>query len=676
MENYQARFSHEVLELLEGLEGTLLQLENNPQDAESIAELFRVVHTIKGTASMFGFANIGKLTHDVEDLFQIVRAGELIVDEHIIKISFDTVDLLRSMLDSRDQLTGKLKSKYDTILRDVKQIIEEHNSADSKEKVSEEINSNFKNAMFYVRYQPDSDVLERGVDPLGVFEELEEEGQFLAFLDLNLIPSPEDFDAEKTFLAWDIFCTGFDNQEVLEDIFMFFLEHEYTIIPFKGVEIKEIDHFDNVLKRLEQYKLDESDLFEQLDGLCNGCINGWQEEPADAIIEEDSDEKVEEPVQETREMIRVDAGRLDELINLVSDLVTLNSQLELRAEALQDDVLQKQVSGLSKLSKSFRDNALNLRLIPVETLTIKMHRMVRDLAGNLGKKVDFITEGTNTELDKNIIRRLEGPVLHIIRNCLDHAIEMPDERAAQNKPEKGIVRFIAFYSGANVFIQIQDDGRGIDPEKIKDKAVNKGMISADENISDERAYNLIFEPGFSTAEEVSDVSGRGVGLDSVKKQIADMRGQVDVESEINLGTSFTIKLPLTLSIIDTLMTKVGKHTLLVPMEYIVKTMFVDNINKPNIAYEDTIIPLINMGKLMEEPPSEQKMRAIIIRHYNKRYAIAVDQILRDYQAVVKPLGAYNRHHAFFSGSSIMGDGSLAVILDINRLIKYQKQNKS
>jgi len=676
MENYQARFSHEVLELLEGLEGTLLQLENNPQDAESIAELFRVVHTIKGTASMFGFANMGKLTHDVEDLFQIVRTGELNVNEHIIKISFSTVDLLRSMLNSRDQLTGDLQKKFDTILHDVKQILAENNNADKTGETPEKGRLSYDQSMFYVRYQPDSDVLERGVDPLGVFEELEEEGQFLAFLDLNLIPSPEDFDAEKTFLAWDIFCSGFDDQEVLEDIFMFFLEHEYTIIPFKGGEIKEIDQFDDILKRLEQYKIDESDLFEQLDGLCNGCLYGLQEESANAQTEEDSDDRAEEPVQETLEMIRVDAGRLDELINLVSDLVTLNSQLELRAGELNDDVLQKQVSGLSKLSKSFRDNALNLRLIPVETLTIKMHRMVRDLAGNLGKKVDFITEGTNTELDKNIIRRLEGPVLHIIRNCLDHAIEMPDERIAQNKPEKGLVRFIAFYSGANVFIQIQDDGRGIDPEKVKKKAVNKGMISADENISDEQAYNLIFEPGFSTAEEVSDLSGRGVGLDSVKKQIADMRGQVDVESEINLGTSFTIKLPLTLSIIDTLMTKVGKHTLLVPMEYVVKTMFVENINKPNIAYEDSIIPLLNMGKLMEEPPSEQKMRAIIIRHYNKRYAIAVDHILRDYQAVVKPLGAYNRHHPFFSGSSIMGDGSLAVILDINRLIKYQKQNKS
>jgi len=267
MENYQARFSHEVLELLEGLEGTLLQLENNPQDAESIAELFRVVHTIKGTASMFGFANMGKLTHDVEDLFQIVRTGELNVNEHIIKISFSTVDLLRSMLNSRDQLTGDLQKKFDTILHDVKQILAENNNADKTGETPEKGRLSYDQSMFYVRYQPDSDVLERGVDPLGVFEELEEEGQFLAFLDLNLIPSPEDFDAEKTFLAWDIFCSGFDDQEVLEDIFMFFLEHEYTIIPFKGGEIKEIDQFDDILKRLEQYKIDESDLFEQLDGV-------------------------------------------------------------------------------------------------------------------------------------------------------------------------------------------------------------------------------------------------------------------------------------------------------------------------------------------------------------------------------------------------------------------------
>ncbi len=675
MENYQARFSHEVSELLEGLEGTLLQLEKNTKDEESVAELFRVIHTIKGTASMFGFANMGKLTHDVEDLFQVVRSGDLPVDEQIIKISFNTVDCLRSLLDSGDKLSGGLEEKYNTILSDVSTILGARSENEPLKK--ETSKKTFQDsAMFYVRYHPDSDIMQRGIDPLGVFEELEEEGRFLAFLDLNLIPSIENFDPEKTFLAWDIFCTGFDDQETLEDVFMFFLSHEYSIVPFKGTNVKHIEHFEEILSRLEHYKIDEQDLTEQLDELCNGCVLGTQREEAVTAPAGKADTPADEIQQAAKEMIRVDAGRLDELINLVSDLVTLNSQLELKAKSLEDDVLQKQVSSLSKLSKNFRDNALNLRLIPVEALSIKMQRLVRDLANNLGKQVDFITEGTTTELDKNIISRLEGPVLHIIRNCLDHAIEMPEERLKQNKPEKGIVRFIAFYSGASVFIQIQDDGRGIDPEKVRKKAIDKGLITADEHISDEKAYNLIFEPGFSTAVEVSDVSGRGVGLDSVRKQIAEMRGQVDVESEINLGTSFTIKLPLTLSIIDTLMTRVGKHTLLVPMEYIVKTMFVESVDKPNIAYEDSIIPLINMNKLMEESQQEKKMRAIVIRHYNKRYAIAVDQILRDYQAVVKPLGAYNRHHPFFSGSSILGDGDLAVILDINRLIKYQKQNKS
>jgi two-component system chemotaxis sensor kinase CheA len=675
MDEYKARFRSEVSELLEGLEGRLLQLEKKPNDSEAIAELFRVMHTIKGTASMFGFTNMGKLTHDVEDLFQVIRSGEMRADERVINISFKTVDLLKRLLETGDKLSEELGISFNSILDEVTSILSDDSFksefADrdiNEQKVIEDVN------FYYIRYQPDQDILSRGIEPLSVFEELEEEGAFMAFLDMDLVPSIDDFDTEKSFLAWDIFCTGFNDQETVEDVFLFFLSHEYSVQKFSGKVASELDESDEILKRLSHYDVNEKNLVHRLAELCADCSQDIEDIETTDSETENREQSISD-VQQI-ETIRVDAKRLDELINLVSELVTINGQLDLTADKMKDSLLQKQISELGKLSKRFRDNALNLRLVAVDVLSVKMQRVVRDLSAELGKQIDFITEGTNTELDKSIINRLEGPVLHIIRNSIDHAIEMPEERLAQNKPEKGVIRFIAFYSGANVFIQIQDDGKGIDPAKIREKALQKGLMKADALLADEEVFNLIFEPGFSTAETVSNVSGRGVGLDSVRKQIADMRGQVDVESEVGLGTSFTIKLPLTLSIIDSLMVGVANNVILIPMEYIVKTMFVEDASQPRIKYEDGFIPLINMRSVLDLEPSDQKMRVLIIRYYNHRYAIAVDRIMRDYQAVVKPLGAYNRHHPFFSGSSILGDGSLALILDINRLIKYQKQNNA
>lgn len=674
MDDYKARFRSEVSELLEGLEGRLLKLEKTPDDAEAIAELFRVMHTIKGTASMFGFSNMGKLTHDVEDLFQLIRSEEMRADERIINISFLTVDLLKNLLETGDQLSGELSTKFEKILQDVTEILSDDSyKVDTSVRKIEDQKTIENSSFYYIRYQPDQDVLSRGIDPLAVFEELEEEGEFVAFLDMELVPSVEDFDTDKSFLAWDIFCTGFENKEIVEDVFLFFMSHEYSVQVLSGKDINELENSEEILKRLSYYEVNEVELVHRLAELCQDCIeNGEEVDNSIEHVNEDKTQNISE-VQQI-ETIRVDAKRLDELINLVSELVTINGQLDLTADKMKDSLLIKQVSELGKLSKRFRDNALNLRLVAVDVLSVKMQRVVRDLSAELGKKIDFITEGTNTELDKSIINRLEGPVLHIIRNSIDHAIEFPDERVAQNKPEKGVIRFIAFYSGANVFIQIQDDGKGIDPHKIREKAIQKGLIKEDSTLTIEETYNLIFEPGFSTVENISNVSGRGVGLDSVRKQIADMRGQVDVESEVGLGTSFTLKLPLTLSIIDSLMVGIDKHVILIPMEYIVKTMFVEDATIPRIKYENGFIPLINMRTVLELEPSETKMRVLIIRYYNHRYAIAVDRIMRDYQAVVKPMGVYNRQHPFFSGSSILGDGSLALILDINRLIKYQKQN--
>lgn len=674
MDNLKARFSSEAKELIEKLEQQLLGIEKNGQTTEAVAEIFRIIHTIKGTASMFGFSNMGLLTHDAEDLYDEIRNGKLVFNEEILNLSFQVVDFLNTLLLSNDNLNETSANRMTQIVEEViswvKNIDEE---LVPLEQNKHELTQNEK--VYYIRYQPDPDVLFRGIAPLTVFDELAEEGQILAFLDLSRVPSIADYNTDEFFLAWDIFFHTSMETEIVEDVFMFFLDHEYSIAHFEIEQIHQQAFFKETIDRLKPYGITENNFQKSLKTLTGACLKEQQFE----------NEHLNQPTLQTiakqidtkeLETIRVDSDKLDELINLVSNLVTLNGQLELKANNLKDIQLEKQISELSKLTKRFRDNALNMRLIQVSILSTKMQRLIRDLSHNLHKKVDFITEGTNTELDKSIINRLEGPIMHIIRNCLDHAIETPEERVLASKPETGIIRFIAFHSGGNVFIQIQDDGRGIDGEKIRKKAIEKGIIHAESQLSTGELMNILFEPGFSTAESISNVSGRGVGLDAVKKQIADMRGQVDVDSEIGLGTSFTIKLPLTLSIIDTLETKVAGHNILIPMEFIVKTTMVDNGNVRHIDFDKEIIPVINLRALLNKEASATKMKAVIIQHYDKQYAISVDVIEKAHQAVVKPLGAFNRHHPYFSGSSIMGDGSLALILDINRLIKHQKHENS
>lgn len=674
MDDLKARFSIEAAELIEKLEQQLLGIENHGQTTEAVGEIFRIIHTIKGTAAMFGFSNMGLLTHDTEDLYDEIRNGKLAFNKEILNLSFKIVDLLNNLLQNNDKLNdaaGKQMTQIiEEVINRVQKADEEASHADLKK---QEITAQEK--IYYIRYQPDEDVLSRGIEPLSVFEELAEEGQILAFLDLSKVPSITDYDTDLFFLAWDIFFYTSAETEMVEDVFMFFLSHEFSIEHFEIGNTIQQPFFKDTIKRLKPYGITENNLQKSLNILCGECLDKQQLE----IVNDYSQNTLPTTSQpETKELdtIRIDSNKLDELINLVSDLVTLNGQLELKADTLKDTQLEKQISELSKLTKRFRDNALNMRLVQVSILTTKMQRLVRDLSLELQKKVDFITEGINTELDKSIINRLEGPIMHIIRNCLDHAIETPEERLAANKPETGIIRFIAFHSGGNVFIQIQDDGRGIDVEKIRRKAIEKGMINSETQLSTGELMNILFEPGFSTAESVSNISGRGVGLDTVKKQIADMRGQVDIESELGLGTSFTIKLPLTLSIIDTLETKVDGHNVLIPMEFIIKTTMINDGNVRHIDFNKEIIPVLHLHTLLNKETKNKKMKAVIIQHYDKQYAISVDKIEKAHQAVVKPLGAFNRHHPFFSGSSIMGDGSLALILDINRLIKHQKHENS
>jgi two-component system chemotaxis sensor kinase CheA len=374
----------------------------------------------------------------------------------------------------------------------------------------------------------------------------------------------------------------------------------------------------------------------------------------------------------TSTRINVEVGKLDSLMYLVSELVTSKSELLIGIQRHDDEKLLSAAEKIDKLSKLFSDNALDIRLVSLQEMLDKFKRLIRDLAKQLGKNIDFVIVGEDTELDKTIIDAIGEPIMHLIRNNIDHGIESPETRVKSGKPETGTVRFEAVKTGNNVFITISDDGKGIDTSYIYNKAVEKGFINAGAQLSQKEIFNLIFLPGFSTAQNLSDVSGRGVGMDIVQKKIKEIRGEISISSEVGKGTSFTIKLQQTISIIDTLLITANKTTYAIPVEDIEACLLEAHENIANrqsnlIVFDNELIPFVNLSGQFDECDDRETEKLIIIKKQNKRYAIISDSILGEYQAVIKPLGKTFSDVQFLSGASLLGDGSIALLIDTDKL---------
>ena len=380
--------------------------------------------------------------------------------------------------------------------------------------------------------------------------------------------------------------------------------------------------------------------------------------------------------------IRVASEKLDELMNLVSELVTTQARLTLFSEETNLPGLTVIAENVQKLSRQLRDIAFSIVLIPIETLITRFHRLVRDLSRSLNKDVQFVTEGTDTEMDKTIIEGLSDPLMHILRNSLDHGIEDAATRIRAGKPARGTILLRAFYSGANVMIQVSDDGAGMDPRVIQAKAVEKGIIAADRKLSKREILELVFMPGFSTSKEVTDVSGRGVGMDVVKRKIMELRGEVEVDSEKGVGTTITIKLPLTLSIIDGLLVRVHETNYVIPLSSVDKIYAVEH-KKVVDQFNDVVVldgqqvPFFNLRKEFNQPEFPDEMEQVIVVHYEeKKVGFVVDLVVGEYQAVLKPLGRHYKNQDMISGATILGDGTVALVMDTNRIInQFSRQGR-
>ena len=705
MDELSAGFVNEANELLESLEDALLKLENHPEDEEQINTAFRVMHSLKGTGSMFGFDELSAFTHEMESLYDQVRSGKRKADKQLIDFTFKSIDLIRLLLEKPDEETTRAQKQL--LLEEMaSKFSGGPSSSEQEQKAPQAVpQKKQKTATWHIRFEPHQSILQNGTRPLYLLDELSEAGRLKAFLHTEKIPDFSHLIAENVYVWWDLLLATEKNENFIKDVFIF-VEDESRIEIHK---IADTDLFSlpGAEEEMEKLGLKESINTQKRQQLSQILLSRTQETgtpppvpepgpekkktaaagkpgkpdetPAASVKKGKKPEKQPEAGQQKEppsmhNTVRVSSSKLDELLDIISEVVTTQARLLHYSHNHEDPELESITEAYEKLARRLRENALDMRLIPIYTILIRFKRLVRDLSSKLNKEINLITTGTETELDKSMIEKLYDPLMHIIRNSIDHGIEPAEERIKAGKNPRGLIRIDTSYSGANVKIKISDDGRGIDEEKVKKTAVQKGFLAPDAEISQKELLQLIFQPGFSTSQKVSNVSGRGVGMDVVKRNIEELRGSIEVETEKGKGTTIIISLPLTLSIIDGLLVYVGKNRYIIPVNQVKR---IHPVTRPElqktlnqvITKDGKQIPFVDLTKeFSEEETRENEMHLVVIEYGKNEMGFVIHNIVGKYQAVIKPLSRIAQKQEIFSGASILGDGEIALVIDPNKMI--------
>lgn len=674
MDNLQEIFKAEANDLIEDLEKSLFNLEQNPDDKTLIERVFRVMHTFKGNCNMFGFEIMGDFTHSLETIYDLIREGKLKLSEEILNVTLQSVDHIRNVLED-DKLTQPANKKnHQRLVADIEKVIGGEQEPESKINKPDEVEpaEEHQVATYYILFRPNEYILKDGTNPLYLLDELSSLGKTKVTAHLHDIPRMDEIDPEECYIFWDIYLATDASANTIEDVFIFVL-NDCQLEVHKVAEENLLENDAFLEKYNKELSFKEDINVEELKEFANNLYQILQDRPAnlEKVAVSGAGSKKEANVSS----IRVSSEKLDDLMNLVSELVTTQASLTLFAEQSNIPDLMAIAENMEKISRRLRDNTFSICLIPIENMLTRFQRLVRDLSQELGKKIELKTEGTDTELDKSIIESLADPILHILRNSIDHGIEDLATRKKMGKSETGTILFKAYYSGTHVIIEIKDDGKGIDPEKIKAKAIDKGLVAADAQLSEKEIFDLLFLPGFSTAQKVTEVSGRGVGMDVVMRKISEIRGEVSLESKPNEGTSTIIKLPLTLSIIDGLLVKIKDTFFVIPLASVGKVYEV-NANKVVDTFNNLVVldgkqvPFLNLHEEFKMNDNlQQLLQMVVVNYDDNEVGLTVDEIVGEYQAVLKPLGKLYKDIDIISGATILGDGTIALVLDTNKIIK-------
>lgn len=684
MNQYLSMFIDESTDHLQSLNENMLQLESTPEDLSIVQVIFRSAHTLKGMAATMGFNDLASLTHQMENVLDLVRNNELKMNEFIFDTLFKSLDALETMVQDITQ-GGEGKSDVSQIVAALQSIVKGDYSQTTSAKApaaAEQSASGFRldqfqysvleqsinagNSVFFLEVSIREDCLLKGARAYMVFDALEQNGEVV-----KSNPSVQDLEQEKFDHSFSVYFISQVAQDTLYDIISSISEIEKVhIIPMDQETLDQISQDD--------HEVEEATL--QLQQAVRQTAATKTDEPAKPGAEAKAAPAQAGAAAASR-TIRVDIERLDVLMNLFSELLIDRVRLEQLASEIKSSELTETVEHMARVSGDLQNIVLKLRMVPVDTVFNRFPRMIRDLAKSLDKKVDLVITGADTELDRTVIEEIGDPLVHLLRNAVDHGIESLADRTAAGKPETGNLQLRAFHSGNHVFIEIEEDGRGINREKVLATALKNGVVQPDEakSMTDEQIYQLLFAAGFSTADKVSDISGRGVGLDVVKSKITSLGGNVTVESKLGQGSKFSVQLPLTLSIISAMLVRLGEEKYAIPLSSIVETMIIERSHirhihgNKMIDYRQSVIPVISLREVFDCPAGHEDEKeaseVVVVRKGDRIAALMVDEFIGQSEIVIKTLGKYLTNIYGISGATILGDGQVALIIDPNALVK-------
>ena len=673
---YLSMFLEESRDNLRTLNDALLDLEQEPDDLDGIAQIFRVAHTIKGMAATMGFTDIADLTHKMEDVLSKFRDGELKITQKVVTVLFKCLDTLEKMVDAVENGEEEVFDIEEMIkLLEESSIIEDEQELESECEHEGDLELNeyevsvVRQAMdtgynaLNVKIKLVESTLLKSARVFLIFKDLEEVGEIIKSL-----PKTEDIEEENFDLNIEAIIVTHSSKEEVEGIISRASEiEEFSVDEVKGgasrvIEIKEI-----VESTKEEVIVKEDTQTESIKVEKKNSIKEKSKKPSTV-------KKGKAVGKSTHQSVRVDLERLDKLINMVSELVINRTRLEQIAADQRCQELTETLEQVARTTSDLQDLVMKIRMLPLDVVFNRFPRMIRDVSLELGKEVNFIIEGQDTELDRTVIDEIGEPLIHLLRNAIDHGVESKEERIRTGKPPVGKIILTAYQEGTKAVIKVQDDGAGINIERVRAKAERVGIDT--EGMNDEEIRNLIFSSGFSTNEEVTDISGRGVGMDVVKTKISGLGGTVDVISEEGLGSTFTIKLPLTLQIIQALLVKVGEENFAISLGFIDRVIDFSSINikksnlKEVIVYRDRVIPLLRLNEYfgIEESKETSEKFVVIVKVANKEIGLLVDSLLGQQEVVIKPLGNSLSNIKEYIGATILGNGLVTLILDVAALV--------
>ena len=690
-EKMRTAFHEEAEELLIELETSLMELEENPLEKELIDQVFRALHTLKGSGSMFGFDAIAGFAHEIESVFDLVRNDSLPASRELIDLTLSARDQICRMLAGEDD--GAISKQNSEIISQIRKLAapfteqEDHPDSPVSEDIPDKEQSNQsknedtqKPVTYRIRFKPPADIFLHGTDPLLLIEELAGLGDSRIIAHVRSIPDLNGLNIETCYVFWDIILTTDRGINAIRDIFIF-------VEDDSEIKIELID--DEASNKLGEILVERGDLDEEklkkvltrqepIGKMLRDAGLTDKAEIESALAEQTQIRKVKESRQKLvkANSIRVGSDKLDKLVDMVGELVTVEARFSQKTSDTKNLEFRSMAEEIERISSGLRDLSMSLRMVPIGTTFSRFRRLVRDLSQQLGKKIGLVTEGGDTELDATIIERLVEPLIHLIRNSIDHGIERPDERERAGKQPAGTIHLRSTHSGAFVLIQIEDDGAGLNTGQIRTRAIEKGIIGPEAVQTKKEIFKLIFAPGFSTAQEVTGLSGRGVGMDVVKRTMEELGGVIEVESKGGKGTRITLRIPLTLAIIRGLLVRISEASYVIPLSSVEECFEITrpethrerDISQTN--FRGTLLPYLNLRKIFllnSKPPEIEHM--VIINSDGSRKGFLVDQVIGELQTVVKNLGMVYSHVEGISGATILGDGRVALILDVLKLVQ-------